>query len=110
MKTRFIALGLLFTGYAQADCAKDYCWPVKVDQLQPQVASAKAYISTDADESLLQSCTPAAGKFLTLDTSKPGGRDVYSTLLAALAADKTVSLVPVKDSVGCEIAYVQIFN
>ena len=67
----------------------------------------KVYVSTPFDENLAN-CTVNQGKYFTLDLSKPNGKEVYATLLAAYIAQEKIQLRIIENQLDCPIAYVRM--
>lgn len=50
-------------------------------------------------------CSPVSGAYFKLELDSEGAKATYSTLLAAMMADRKVSIYA-KAAAGCEIGYV----
>ncbi len=112
--TSFINSAILIAAFvilptaAGATCAGKACNGIYIDMLYPNnTATAKVYIQTTGDESLLTDCTAFNGNSFTLEVTTDAAKAIYSTLLAALTADRPIDVVGVTGSNECEIAFVR---
>lgn len=93
---------------AQAGCAQKYCNAVYIDFLYTNNNSVgTVYVHTTGDESAMTDCTPFQGSAFVLTLDREGGKAIYATLLAALAADRPVDIVAKVGSPNCEISYIR---
>jgi hypothetical protein len=90
---------------AFAECWSAGCYEVLIEELYP-TAEGGVWIKTTGDETLAN-CTVNSNVFLRLNVSA-GYKDIYSTLLAAMLAEKRVSLRIVEGSNPCAVAYVTL--
>ena len=90
---------------AFAECSSAGCYDVYIEELYP-TADGGVWIKTTGDETLAN-CTANSNVFLRLNVSA-GYKDIYSTLLAAMLAEKRVSLRVVEGSNPCAVAYVTL--
>jgi hypothetical protein len=90
---------------AFAECLAAGCYDVFIEELYP-TASGGVWIKTTGDETLAN-CTANSNVFLWLNDTA-GYKDIYATLLAAMLADKRVSLRVVEGSNPCTVAYVTL--
>jgi hypothetical protein len=90
---------------AYAECSAAGCYEVLIEELYP-TAEGGVWIKTTGDETLAN-CTANANVFLRLNVSA-GYKDIYSTLLAAMLAEKRVNLRVVEGSNPCAVAYVTL--
>jgi hypothetical protein len=90
---------------AFAECSSAGCYDVLIEELYP-TAEGGVWIKTTGDETLAN-CTANSNVFLRLNMSA-GYKDIYSTLLAAMLAEKRVSLRIVEGSNPCAVAYVTL--
>ena len=101
-------LCLLLPFAADAGCAAYYCNDVYVDVLYTNNNSVgTVYVYTSGDESAMTGCTALGGTAFTFTLDTHGGRAVYATLLASVAAERPVYIVAVQGSAGCKISYVR---
>jgi len=98
-----VALSLATTAFAE--CWSAGCYEVLIEELYP-TAEGGVWIKTTGDETLAN-CTANSNVFLRLNAS-PGYKDIYSTLLAAMLAEKRVSLRVVEGSNPCTVSYVTL--
>lgn len=96
---------LLLAAAAFAECSAAGCYDVLIEELYP-TAEGGVWIKTTGNETLAN-CTANANVFLRLNVSA-GYKDIYSTLLAAMLAEKRVSLRVVEGSNPCAVAYVTL--
>lgn len=91
-----------------AGCSGNSCSSVYVDKLYVNAtSSAKIYIGTSGDESLLD-CEAHANVYVTLDSSQANADKIYSTLLAAQLANKTVRIRVDTSTAGCKVSYITL--
>jgi hypothetical protein len=90
---------------ALAECSAAGCYDVFIEELYP-TADGGVWIKTTGDETLAN-CTANSNVFLRLNVSN-GYKDIYATLLAAMLAEKRVSLRVVEGSNPCAVAYVTL--
>ena len=94
--------------HARAACVAYSCQAVHVDILYTNANSVgTVYVYTTGDESAMTDCTAVQGMAFTLLLNTEGGKAVYATLLAALAADRPVDIVANVGSSTCQISYVR---
>jgi hypothetical protein len=90
---------------AYADCQSAGCYDVLIEELYP-TAEGGVWIKTTGDETRAN-CIANSNVFLRLNVSA-GYKDIYGTLLAAMLAEKRVSLRVVEGSNPCTVAYVTL--
>lgn len=90
---------------AFAECSAAGCYEVLIEELYP-TAEGGVWIKTTGDETLAN-CTANSNVFLRLNATA-GYKDIYATLLAAMLAEKRVSLRVVEGSNPCTVAYVTL--
>ncbi|MDF2466716.1 MAG: hypothetical protein K0Q43_4951 [Ramlibacter sp.] len=90
---------------AFAECSAAGCYGVYIEELYA-TAEGGVWIKTTGDETLAN-CTANSNVFLRLNATA-GYKDIYSTLLAAMLAEKRVSLRVVEGSNPCAVAYVTL--
>lgn len=96
---------------SKAICESNSCWDVKIENLYV-TAQSNIIVTTSGDESVLP-CSGTDGKYVTLNTEHKNSDYIYSTLLAARTADKSVQIVVYPGSEGCiidRIEYGKYFN
>ncbi|MFT5594556.1 MAG: hypothetical protein ACI8SR_002947 [Oceanicoccus sp.] len=103
----FISL-LFVVQTSLAECASTGCTDVSIDMLYV-TTSGVVYINTSGDEKLL-GCAAESGVFTTLMMGSDGSNAVFSTLLAAQASGKNVSVRTQDGSQGCNVLYVTLEN
>jgi len=99
----FLTSSVFIPIIASANCTKNGCTS-KVDTLY-LASSGNVFIGTPDDEKLLD-CDPVAGVYISLQAAHKNFEAIYSALLAAQLADKTVTLRIVNGSSSCLINYV----
>jgi hypothetical protein len=100
-----LAASLPFASAAFADCLPAGCYDVLIEELYP-TSEGGVWIKTTGDETLAN-CTSNSNVFLRLNVSA-GYKDIYATLLAAMIAEKRVSLRVVEGSTHCIVSYVTL--
>ena len=99
-----IILFALFAKTVLADCSGIVCTDVKVQSMQVDI-DGTVWLQTSGTETNL-SCTPDSGAFLKFDSNAPGGKNIYSGLLAYKMADKPLDVRVVQNSNPCEVLYI----
>jgi hypothetical protein len=100
-----LAASLPLATVAFAECSAAGCYEVLIEELYP-TAEGGVWIKTTGNETLAN-CTANSNVFLRLNVSA-GYKDIYATLLAAMLAEKRVSLRVVEGSNPCTVAYVTL--
>jgi hypothetical protein len=91
-------------GFANAECTGLSCADVKIHSMQVDIGGT-VWIQTTGTETGL-SCTPDSNAFIKFDSNAPGGKNIYSGLLAYKLADKPLGLRIVQNSNPCELSYI----
>jgi hypothetical protein len=99
------AASLALTAPAFAECTAAGCYNVLIEELYP-TADGGVWIKTTGDETLAN-CTADSNVYLRLNATA-GYKEIYATLLAAMLAEKRVSLRVVAGSNPCAVAYVTL--
>ncbi len=101
-----IAILNVISFVASADCSGEICSDVYVDRLYIQ-ESGNIFIATSGVETAL-TCAATAGVYVTLPSSADGASEIYSALLTAQTANKTVSVRVDGSIAGCPIIYITL--
>lgn len=70
--------------------------------------SGNVYLQAPADRANLN-CVLIEGHYMTLKQSHPLFKEIYSTLLTGIAANKHMTIRIKTGSAGCEVSYVRMF-
>ncbi len=108
MKKSLLAVALmgLVSGLFADTCNSHGCID-KIEKLYLEAASGRILVGTPGDETLAN-CSPVSNVYFTLEQTQPGYNTIYSTLLAAKIANKTVQLRIAEESSNCRIQYITI--
>ena len=88
---------------AFAECNGPSCNQVGIERIYTN-ANSWVYVGTDGNEPGLN-CTPVSGVYLTLYHTDSNFEAIYSTLLAAMVADRPASLRIDGGSGNCKIRH-----
>lgn len=109
-----IGLGSTAFGQTSGTCynasnSYGFCSAVEITRLYV-TASGTVNIGTSADESQMTVCTPAVDVYVKLNMNDENAQEIFSTLLAAHLANRTVMLrmKTVAATGDCEIAYIML--
>jgi hypothetical protein len=106
----FLILIIMLSGSVYADCTENACSGTGKDVLlsvYPNPAG-DIYLQAGSGRNNLD-CELVSGHFMTLKKSHPAFKEIYSTILTALAAQKHLSVRIVNGSSGCEVSYVRMY-
>ena len=92
---------------ANAACAGNNCSNVLIEKIV--VTQGTMFIATSGNETGLTNCTPTAGVFISMSSTSPTTKALYSALLTAETTKKKVK-VRTKDTPGaaCQVDYIEI--
>lgn len=88
-------------------CTADQTDPIKMIYLT-SISDGQVYIEAPSGKENLD-CTLTEGRFMVLYSSHPLFKETYSTMLAAVLANKKLFIRIKNGSAKCEVAYVQYF-
>jgi len=111
-KLYVIFILLFLSARVHSECSANGC---DIDQSDPikriyltSLSDGQVYIDAPSGKESLD-CTLAEGKFLVLKSTHPLFKETYSTILAAVMANKKMYIRIRNGSSKCEIAYVQLY-
>lgn len=98
---------------ASAGCTANGCEYNATDKLSniylTSYADGRIFLPVTVGSSSLD-CTPPEGGFLTLKSTHPLFKEMYSTILFAIASNKKLYVRIVNGSPICEVGYVRVYN
>jgi hypothetical protein len=111
-KVGLILITLFFSINVYATCGADSCTADQTDPIKriylTNLSDGQIYIEAPSGKENLD-CTLAEGKFMVLTASHPLFKETYSTILAAVMANKKLLIRIRNGSTKCEVAYVQLY-
>ncbi|WP_444956781.1 hypothetical protein [Microbulbifer sp. ZKSA002] len=108
-KLPIFLLLFLFSNFALAgSCGANTC-SGNITVLYPQGDSSDIYIELDADMSSLN-CTLVGGRYITLTKGNGLHSEIYSMLLSASIAQKSLKFRVEENTSNCELIYTQLIN
>jgi hypothetical protein len=110
VKLGIFTIGILLSFKLFAACTATACTGVGKDALISVYPSSSGniYLQAGAGKENLD-CTLVEGHYMVLKSSHPVFDAAYSTVLTALAGEKTLTVRIVNDSPICEVSYVRMF-
>ncbi len=101
-----LSIALLFTGLVNGECAENGC-NTTIKRLYATGLEGSVYIKiTDSVEPL--NCTPRETSYLTLKTTHPLFKEIYSMMLTATVSKSPVRVRMIDNSPICEVSYTWI--
>lgn len=105
---KFLSLMVLslIPAFAYSDCLNRACTNVTIENLYI-TSTSNIIVETSGDESKLN-CSGTGGLYFTLSTDAKNAEFIFSALLTAVAANKSVQVNTYDNSDGCMIERVEI--
>ena len=111
---KFIVLIVLILSsiHSFANCTKNACSGVGKEVLLSIYptgwSDGRVYIQGPSDRSNLD-CTLEEGNYMTLMSTHPLFKEIYSTVLTAISTQKPLTIRIKNGSANCEVSYVRMF-
>lgn len=104
---------LVFASYsAQAGCNATGCHGIGKEVItsvyNTAIADGRVYLQAPATKQNLD-CSLAEGQYMTLRSSHPLFKEIYSTILMALSSNKRFHVRIQNGSSGCTVSYVRLY-
>jgi len=111
IKIVLLVAAILLSTSANASCNSGSCTGVGSEVIASVYPTGgRIYVAPPAGYRDQLNCTLVSGQFMTLEITHSTFKEIYSTILTALATGKRLTVRIVEGSSNCRIAYVRMFT